>query len=364
MLPHTPSPAELLAAIPPAARRRAYFPAVLIFAADAAGYLLCVAGAVVLPGWWLKGACVTGATLLVAALYVVAHDAGHGSFVPGRRANRWIARVAFFPSYTPLAAWFRAHVLLHHNFLRIRGRDMVWMPWTLAEYRTAPRWRRAWYRLLRTPPGLTFYWTVGNWVPYLLFPPRAAMGSRRGQNRFDRALVVAFAVSLFAGLYALTRAVADVPWAEPVGPVGVVALGMVLPYLGWTYLIALVDLVHHLHPSAVCFADRKDWDYFSATVRSTTHVVLPFGLNRVMHNILEHTAHHADPRVPLYHLPDAQATLERAYPADVAVERLTPAYLLRVLRTCSLYDYDRQQWLAYDGTPTSPARRPGGRDGG
>ena len=319
--------------------------------------MLCVVGAVVLPGWWAKGLCVATAALLIGGLYVIGHDAGHGVFLPSRRANRWIARFAFFPAYAPLAAWFRAHVLLHHNFLRVRGRDMVWMPWTLTEYRSAPLWRRTWYRFLRTPVGLSFYWTVGNWVPYLLFPPSAELGTRRGQNRFDRLLVLGFAAALFAGLYALALAAAAWPWADPVGPLGVFSLGLVLPYLGWTYLIGVVDLVHHTHPRAVWFDGRHEWDYASANVRSTTHTVLPLGLNRLTHSILDHTAHHVDPRVPLYHLPAAQAALEAAYPEDVPVERLTPLYVLRLLRTCRLYDYDRRQWLDYDGTPTAPTQR-------
>ena len=353
-----PPPAELLSRIPAEARRRHYFPALGVFAADYAGYLVCVAGACVLPGWWLKGVCVVGAGAWIGGLYVIGHDAGHGSYVPGRRFNRWLARFAFLPAYAPLAAWFRAHVLLHHNFLRVRNRDMVWMPWTADEYRRAPLGRRAWYRFLRTPVGVSFYWTVGNWVPYLLFPPGAELGRRRSQFRFDRALVVGFAAGLFGGLYALTRAAAGWSWAAPVGPAGVVLLGLVLPYLVWTYMIGLVDLIHHTHPRAVWFADRGEWDYHTATVRSTTHMVLPLGLSRLTHNILEHTAHHVDPRVPLYHLRDAQARLEAAYPADVPVERLTPGYVLRLLRTCRLYDYDRRQWLDYDGTPTAPPQRP------
>ena len=354
----TPSPAELLAQIPDGTRRRRYFPALLLFAADYAGYLLCVAGAVVLPGWWAKALCVVAAALLIGGLHVIGHDAGHGIFVPGRWANRWIARFAFFPSYVPLAAWYRGHVLLHHNFLRVRGRDFVWMPWTLEEYRSAPLWRRAWYRFLRTPVGPSFYWTVGYWVPSLLFPPGSELGPRRGQNRFDRLLVLGFAAALFAGLCALARVAAAWPWAEPVGPAGVVVLGLVLPYLGWTYLIGVVDLVHHTHPQTVWFTSRDEWDYATANLRSTTHTVLPFGLNCLVHGILDHTAHHVDPRVPLYNLPEAQAALEAAYPEDVPVERLTPLYVLRLLRTCRLYDYDRRQWLDYDGTPTTPAQRP------
>lgn len=354
----TPSATELLAKIPHANRRRRYFPAIAVFATDYAGYLLCLAGTVVLPGWWLKAVCVLGAGLLIGGLYVIGHDAGHGTFVPGPRTNRWIARFAFFPAYAPLAAWFRAHVLLHHNFLRVRDRDMVWMPWTVEEYRSAPLWRRAWYRFLRTPIGLSCYWTVGNWVPYLLFPPRSEMGKRWRQNHLDRALVAAFAIGLFTALYGLSCLAAGWSWAEPLGPVSIALLCLVVPYLIWTYMIGMVDLIQHTHPRAVWFASREDWDYYTANIRSTTHMVLPFGLGRLMHNILEHTAHHVDPRVPLYELPAAQAALEAAYPADVPVESLTPGYVLRLLRTCRLYDYDHRQWLDYDGTPTSPVGKP------
>jgi len=358
----TPKAAELFDQIPDQARYRRYLPALALFGVEYVGYLVCVAGAVVLPGWGFKTASAVFAALWLSGLYIIGHDAGHGTFVPGPAANRWIGRFAFFPSFTPLAAWFRAHVLLHHNFLRVRGRDMVWMPWSLTEYRAAPRWRRVWYRFLRTPAGLAVYWTVGNWIPYLLFPPGSEMGSRRRQNRFDRALVGAFAGALFGALYGLAVRAAAWPWADPAGPVGVLLFGLVLPYLVWAYLTAVVDLIHHTHPRAVWFANRREWDYFTANVRSTVHIVLPFGLNRVALNIFEHTAHHVDPRVPLFHLPAAQAGLAEAYPADVLIERFTPGYVLRLLRTCRLYDFETRQWLDYDGTPTAPAQRPARRE--
>ena len=83
------------------------------------------------------------------------------------------------------------------------------------------------------------------------------------------------------------------------------------------------------------------------------------GLNWLANNILEHNAHHVDPRVPFYNLPETQARLEACYPEEIQVERLTPGYVLWIFRTCRLYDYERRQWLDYDGTPTSE----GGREG-
>lgn len=357
----TPSAAALIAKIPREARRYRYIPALSRFFGSYFAYLALVAGAVILPGWPVKAFCVVAAGVVIGGLYVVGHDAGHGSLVHGRRLNQWLARLAFLPAYAPLTAWHRAHVLLHHNYLRVRGKDMAWVPWSLDDYREASLWRRAWYRWLRTIPGLSFYWTIGNWFPYLLFPPRTAFGRRQGQFQRDRLLVAVYAAALFVALSAVSRQAEAWTWAAPVGPLGVFLLGLVLPYLTWTFLIGLIDLVHHTHPRSICFEDPSDWNYFDATVRSTVHHTLPLGLNRLTNNILEHTAHHVDPRIPLYNLPDAQGRLESVYPDEIVVELLTPAYVLRILRTCRLYDYDRRQWLDYDGTPTTPALRPAGR---
>ena len=77
--PASPRPAELFALIPDGVRRRRYFPSLAVFAANYAGYLLFVAGACVLPGWWMKTACVLAAGELIGGLYVIGHDAGHGA---------------------------------------------------------------------------------------------------------------------------------------------------------------------------------------------------------------------------------------------------------------------------------------------
>jgi len=353
-----PSPTELFKQIPSDARQLRYLPGLSKFLAMYVVYLTLVAAAVVLPGWPVKAICVVAASLAISGLYVLGHDAGHGTLVPGYRLNRWLARLAFLPAYAPLTSWHRAHVLLHHNFLRVRGKDMVWMPWSLDDYRAASIWRRAWYRSLRTVPGLSFYWTVSNWFPYLLFPPGTALGPRLKQFHLDRFLVLVFAGVLFSALTVLTHAAAAWPWAEPAGSAGVVLLGLVSPYLCWTWLVGLIDLVHHTHPRSVCFADASEWDYFDATVRSTVHVYLPLGLHWLTNNILEHNAHHVDPRVPLHNLPEAQERLQDAYPDDVHVEHLTLWYVLWLFRTCRLYDYEQRRWIDYDGTPTSEAMRP------
>ena len=85
-------------------------------------------------------------------------------------------------------------------------------------------------------------------------------------------------------------------------------------------------------------------------------VLLPFGLGRVLNNIMEHPAHHVDARIPLYKLEAASRAL--AIPEQI-VEPLSLSAVKRCVTRCKLYDFDRQRWTDFDGRPTTeppPAR--------
>jgi len=359
-VPSPPTPAELFREIPESNRQRSNWAALPTFLLDYSGYLLGIAAACVVPTWWGKLLCCGLAAISMGGLFIIGHDAGHSSFVPSRKLNRILARLAFFPAYIPLTTWRYNHNVLHHRFLRVRNHDFVWQPWTLEQYQSQSPLRRAYYRFMRTPLGLPLYWTIHNWVPrYLLACPEVR--EREGAEfRRDRAYVFAFVGVVYAALYGVTQAAAasGIGWFEPVGPLGIFVLALVVPYVSWAFLMGFVDLIQHTHPRAVWFDKPEDWNYAIANLRSSTHIILPFGLNHVWHHILEHTAHHVDPRVPLYKLHHAQQHLERAFPDDVIVERLTPKLLWTLYRKCRLYDFQNQQWLDYDGTATAPAQRP------
>ena len=344
---------DIIGTMPPANREKRFAPGVVAFLFDYALYFALLVGVVLLP-WWLKVVCLFAAAGQIGRLFVLAHDAGHNALTPSYFWNRLLGRLAFLPSFTPYTSWQHAHNHLHHGFLRIRGKDMVWCPWTLDEYRSASRLRRFWYRFQRTTVGMPFYWIVENWVKSHFFPSRGVMKTRRGTLAAERVVVVAFVVLLTAGLWLVAerfgagRASALVGWQIPV-------LCVLTPYFLWTFVIATVDLVHHTHPRAVWFKDASRWNYFQANVESTTRIWLPLGIHKLFHNILEHAAHHVDPRIPLYHLPDSQRALQAAYPAAVPEEMLLIRYVWRIFRTCQLYDYEKQQWLDYQGKPTSEA---------
>src|SRR5262249_43310899 len=161
------------------------------------------------------------------------------------------------------------------------------------------------------------------WLPCLFRPSRADLGRRLAAFRADCLLVCSFVAGLWAGLAGLGSAAAGLDRAEPLGPLGVLALAGAGPFWVWGAVGGVIDFVTNTHPRAVWFADRSQWSYRD-NVRNTPHIVLPLGLNRLFHNFFEHTAHHADPRIPLYRLPAAQAELETAFGTEVVVETLTP----------------------------------------
>jgi acyl-lipid omega-6 desaturase (Delta-12 desaturase) len=92
-------------------------------------------------------------------------------------------------------------------------------------------------------------------------------------------------------------------------------------------------------------------------VQSTVHIVFPRWLEVTLHNIMEHTAHHVDVRVPLYALTDAQQAIEREFGEEnVITERFSLAGMNRTFRTCQLYDFDTHQWLSFNGHATTAPR--------
>ena len=92
-------------------------------------------------------------------------------------------------------------------------------------------------------------------------------------------------------------------------------------------------------------------------VEGTVHVVFPRWIELLLHNIMEHTAHHVDTRIPLYHLNDAQQAVEEAFGTErVITEQFSFSGMSRVFRECQLYDYDAHQWLTFDGRPSTPRR--------
>ena len=130
------------------------------------------------------------------------------------------------------------------------------------------------------------------------------------------------------------------PWA-------IVAMVIVAPWWIFHVMFSVVTFLHHTHPGVPWFRTKRESSYFAGQVQATVHVELPTWLELLLHNITVHGAHHADPRIPFRHLPDAQRRIESAFSGDVIVERWSLRSFVAVTRVCKLYDYDKQEWRPF-----------------
>jgi omega-6 fatty acid desaturase (delta-12 desaturase) len=347
-----PTVGEVRRRIDEAQRRRALRLGLSSLLATGAIWLLTLA-AIPLAPWWAKGMLAVLNGMAIGALFIVGHDACHGILLPGRRLNRLSGRLCLLPALHPIAAWVHNHNGLHHGFTNVKEKDPGFPPLAPAEYHALPAWRRWLYRHGRSWYGLGLLYFTEMWWKWEVLPsPQHAPRNRRAFRR-DRLLVAAFALAWIGFLVAAAVRQDD-------SAVGLVLVGFVLPQVVWNWLIAFIILQQHTHPRIPWYSERDQPapSYFQAQVQATPHVIFPAPLRFLLRHVMEHTAHHVEPAVPLYRLAGAQKSLERAYRRDIVRVLWTPAGFLRTLRVCRLYDYGCHRWIDYDGTPLSESLLP------
>lgn len=271
-------------------------------------------------------------------LFVVGHDACHGSFTSRRRWNACIGRLAFLPSLTPFSTWDLGHNRTHHVYTNLKPADYVWAPLSKAQYDVLPRWRRFLERAYRTPLGVGLYYGVEVWWKRLLFPGvRYVAPSKR----------IYFADSTFCATYGLALALAAAQFGW-----GGLWWGAAFPFLIWNWMMGATIFGHHTHVRVPWFDNAEEWRRAEPQIRCTVHLVFPWVVRILLHQIFDHNAHHLDVTVPLYRLSQAQAQIEQGCEA-IVVQRWSPATFARHLRACKLYDFRLHQWQDYGGKPTS-----------
>ena len=301
---------------------------------------VAIASLLVVESWWIRVFASLVAALWIARLFVIGHDACHGSYTPNKTLNKWIGRIAFLPSLTPFSLWEIGHNLAHHGFTNLKGRDYVWTPLSPEEWALLDRRRRVLERIYRTPWGLGAYYLFEIWWKRLYFPGIGATIARRSHCIADNVLVTAFLGCELAGAWALAPGGAALAAA--------IAWAVVVPFLLWNQMMGFAIYCHHTHPDVRWFDTRAEWSFYEAPVCSTTHTSFPTGLGWLLHNIFEHTAHHVDTGIPFYELPEAQRQLETICGADIIrVEPFSPREFLRHMRQCQIYDYRRHCWMTF-----------------
>jgi len=320
--------------------RRALGLPIAVFLLVVAAYGATVAAILACPPW-VSTFLVPICGMFVVMLFLIGHDACHQSFTSSSGLNHLIGRIAFLPALHAYSLWDREHNQRHHRFNNIKHLDYAWIPLSPKEFAGASVLQRLKYRFYRGPGGVLFYYLFEIWPQRKIFPRKALLGKILRVHFADSALLACFFVLYVAGL-------ATVGGWFGKGAVESVTLAFLLPFLIFGALISAAIFLHHTHPAVPWYATIDEWEKGDGAIRGTVQVEFPRFFRWLILNIMEHSAHHYAPSVPLYRLSDMQAHLPR--PAAIGWKFSIGGYF-DVCARCKLFDYRASRWLDFKGQP-------------
>jgi len=311
-------------------------------ARDAAVYLGVVAALIavdhpllLVPLWVLAG-------LSISALFILGHDAAHGSLFKSKRLAYVVGQACMLPSLHLYEMWCYGHNRVHHGHTTREVMDYVWHPTTPAEYAQLSRAQKLAHRLKWSclGGGIYYLWDIW-WKRMILFTPPDKIVPEVRRDRWVVGSFFALATlgltlgggiaggSLTAGLWMWFKVLA-------------------VPFLVWNYSIGIAVYVHHIAQD-ITWHTRREWTKFAGQMEGTTILHIPAWLNFFYHNIFLHVAHHVDMRIPFYGLPAATEALRKHY-GSVVRERVYRARdYFETTRRCKLFDFERGVWSDYRG---------------
>lgn len=314
---------------------------------DLAIYGLIVAGLLLADQWWQVLILWVLAGFSVAGLFVLGHDAAHGSLFKSSRLNAIVGKTLFVPSLHVFEAWVLGHNRIHHGHTVREGMDFVWHPLTAEDYQQLGRYRRLQHRVEWSAVGAGPYYMRQVWWNKMIRLKTPPAKWEAAIHRDTRLLAVA------AGT--VTIALGWIGWADSglYGALWTIFKVQVVPFLLFMYFIGWAVYVHHIHPD-VRWYRRREWNKFAGQMEGTTVLRAPRGFDFFFHRIFVHVPHHVDMRIPFYKLEAAADAIEEAFPGTIVERPLSLRDYVATTRSCKLYDFDAQQWGTYDeASPTA-----------
>ena len=305
----------------------------VIYAATMTGLILIHNPFATIALWVLSG-------LVISGLFVIAHDAAHGALFSSKRINRVVGTVAMLPSWHVYEGWVLGHNRVHHPYTVRQGYDFVWHPTTPEQFAALGWWRKAVHRAEWSWAGSGAYYIHQVWWKKMMVGPNPARWVKA--IRKDRWIVTAF----IAGMLALFTAIGMASGDSVAGILWLDVRTILLPFLGFAWFIGTMVHVHHIAPD-IRWWKKAEWNKFKAQRQGTTVLRAPKGFDFFFHWIMIHVPHHVDMRVPMYHLEEASAAIEAAFPGSVIDKPLRFRDFLINTRACKLYDFDAGCWLTY-----------------
>jgi omega-6 fatty acid desaturase (delta-12 desaturase) len=296
-------------------------------------------------GWKILASVLIGIRL--TSMYTLAHDASHRTLCASPRLNWVIALLLGVPSVQNYRMWTHDHNHVHHP--RTNGDHFdFYRPFSKAEYDALPAFERFMERIYRGPTviGLFLYWAL-RWIPTRVWPNPRTPVEQRG-------LSMAYAVPLIVfhgGMLAFLALGA--PRIAPIEAGTAVLLGWAVPMVVHFWISSMSLYLMHTHPNIPWFKGNIERKGDYAPELCSIVLTTPSWFSKMVNNVYCHAAHHAHHGIPSYMLLPAQHRMNELLGNRLVVEPLSPLRILRTLKTCKLYDFERHQWLDFDGRPTA-----------
>lgn len=329
--------------------KKSYTNAIGLFVLDLVLLIATTYGALTLENIFLRFGCSLLSGWLIALMFVLGHDACHGSLTDSKRLNRILGTLAFLPSTHPFSLWALGHHRHHHAFTNLAGEqyDYVWNPYSKEEFDQLPKHRQWLERFYRHWSGHGFYYMYEIWWKKMFFPRPSETDGYRLSYVLDSLLIGGFLACQVVGIVWLAESgYIEQPWWSAL------FFGLIFPnFIWWNWLMGFCVLLHHNHPDIRWYKDPEEWRRECNHVTNTCHIIFPGPLNKVFHNMMEHNAHHMSSGIPCYNLLKAQNHIEEN--DNVSVTHWDFPTHLRITRHCQLYDYENHRWLNFNGEPST-----------
>ena len=224
---------------------------------------------------------------LMARIFIIQHDCGHGSFFKSRKANDLWGMFCSIFTFTPYHYWRKSHAMHHASAGKLEHRgigDIYTM--TVSEYLNRTKWGRFKYRLYRNP---LFLFII---IPTILF-----LIVYRFPNLKQKELKPVFASTYYTTLV-IALLTGGMIWLVGLETFLLIQLPITIVT---SSLGAWLFFVQHQFEDTY-WATDGEWDYTKAALSGSSYYKLPKVLQWFTGNIGFHHIHHLSPRIPNYRL--------------------------------------------------------------
>jgi len=278
--------------------------------------------------YWLTLLLALPTSGFVVRLFIIQHDAGHGSFFRSGKANDLVGLFLGILTLTPYHYWKRTHNIHHATSGNLDKRgygDIDTL--TVEEFKHLPAKKQFLYRMYRNPVVM---FLIGPFVHFAI------------KHRYPWDIPFSWKqewMSVHLTNIALV-CFAFIAW-NTVGLEKFLQIQVPVIFLA-SSMGAWLFFIQHQFEGGYWEKSAK-WDFYAAAMRGCSHYKLPAILRWFTGNIGLHHIHHYNCRIPNYHL-------QACYTQNPKLHEVTEITLLESLSCIrlTLWDEERNKMVGFD----------------